>query len=43
MIREGRDKGCNATVNILMKKINPDTLKNDPYLGKKLNIVITIN
>ncbi|KAJ8982358.1 hypothetical protein NQ317_013109 [Molorchus minor] len=38
-----RDKGCNATVNILMKKINPDTIKNDCYLKNNLNIVITVD
>jgi len=38
-----RDKECNATINILFKKINQDTIKNDPYLEKKLNIVITVS
>lgn len=37
-----RNKGCDAKVVFLFKKLNPNTIKNDPHLKDGYNIVITV-
>lgn len=38
-----RDKSCGATVKIVVKKINRNTIRNDPLLKRGLNLVITVS
>lgn len=38
-----RNLKCKAFVNVLIKKVNKDTIKNDPFLKENLNVVIKVS